>query len=285
MTEKETYVRFSSYGEQSSLFQDYGQAFQDAFNRYQAQIRSLKLSTGINYMADTDIEGVTVPGRTKPSYPKSNDNPPDPGSGNGGQCGAYLQCDYMDGSGGGGGGGAGDDSSDMVTFIKPKYYISNLKEYLSVLDRNKPATLKIFAEKVQIISDNGNVGHAFISISQGGKTVTFGFYPNNPDGKLSKSLSSPGIMGDNSGSAYTHTKDYGYITSNSLGKIIDTALSYDQMRYDLMGNNCSSFVSDVQDIIYEKSGLSGMKNPDYIIYRMGGEISKNSGTGPDTQRN
>jgi hypothetical protein len=92
-------------------------------------------------------------------------------------------------------------------------------------------------------------------------------------------------MGDNSGSAYTNTKDYGYITSNSLGKIIDTALSYNNMRYDLAGNNCSSFVSDVQYIIFEKSGVSGMKNPDYIIYRMGGDVTYNPGKGSDTKRN
>ncbi|OPB91209.1 hypothetical protein [Elizabethkingia ursingii] len=187
--------------------------------------------------------------------------------------------------GGGGGGGGGGYNNDMYYFVVPKEYIRDLKGYLSVLDRNKGATLRIFAEKVQLFSDPGNVGHAFISISQGDKTVTFGFYPDNPDGKLSKSLSSPGIMGDNSGSAYTNTKDYGYITSNSLGKIIDTALSYNNMRYDLAGNNCSSFVSDVQDIIFEKSGVSGMKNPDYIIYRMGGDVTYNPGKGPDTKRN
>ncbi|AJW65029.1 hypothetical protein VO54_03602 [Elizabethkingia miricola] len=53
-------------------------------------------------MAETEIEEVVIPGR-KPSVPKSNDNPPDPGSGPAGQCGAYLQCDDMDPNGGGGG--------------------------------------------------------------------------------------------------------------------------------------------------------------------------------------
>ncbi|AJW63494.1 hypothetical protein VO54_02021 [Elizabethkingia miricola] len=208
LTEKETYVRFSSYGVQSSLFQDYGQAFQDGFNRYQAQIKSLKLSAGINYIAETQIEGVTVPGRTKPSDPKSNDNPPDPGLGNGGQCGAYLQCDYMDGSGGGGSGTGSDEvyqDPDPCTSMKTQKESTNFKNNITDLKG-----------KTGLKKETG--------YTQSGATGEYTYQDNASATETANSLRLPDAKQNNVKSySHTHVDDYTYTDSDG-NEIIRTGI-------------------------------------------------------------
>ncbi|MDX8573522.1 hypothetical protein OZ666_17645 [Elizabethkingia sp. HX QKY] len=287
LTEKETKISYVDFNKQEPSYKEYEILFQEGLDRLRkrtklniiASIKPVAVDTDKEWPTEIQVEDVSVPGKPLPN----------PGGGSpGGGCIAHSNCINPgidsgggDGSGGGGGGGGGSDNSNEITFVLPKYYIKDLKAYLSVLDRNKSATLRIFAEEVKIFQKN--VGHAFISISQGGKTVTFGFYPNNPDQKGLKSLAAPGIMGDNSGSVYTHTKNYGQISASQLGKIIDSAFLYDKSVYDLTNRNCSNFVSDVQDIINEKLRIPGPQSPQDVIYRMGGEDARSYGTGPNTQ--
>nr|WP_233174295.1 hypothetical protein [Elizabethkingia sp. ASV34] len=285
LTEKETRISYKEFNKQDNYYKECENLFQEGLDRHlkkntkldaTASIRPVAANTDGEWPTEIGVEPVTVPGKTNPGSNPGTTNPTGPGGGGGG-CQEHANCiDYNPGGGGGG------DNSNGITFVLPKEYIKDLKTYLSVLDRNKPAYLRVFAEEIKLFQ--GNVGHAFISISQGGKTVTFGFYPNNPDGRIVKSLAAPGIMGDNSRSVYTHTKDYGQISATQLGKIIDSAFFYDKSVYDLTNRNCSNFASDVLDIIGEKSRIPGPQTPQDIIYRMGGEDSRNYGTGPNTQR-
>ncbi|WP_087094014.1 hypothetical protein [Elizabethkingia anophelis] len=205
--------------------------------------------------------------------------------------------DYMsipdplsNGGGGGGGGGAGGSLSyelfpESLNFIKPKYFITDIKKYLSCLNPSMPANLKVFAESIKISTNEVNVGHSFISISQGNNVVTFGFYPNNPDGKHSKSAYSDGIMGDNTGSVYDVYKDYGQISPDKLQRIINLAINYgDDLNYNLVNNNCSNFASDAMTIAGETNIAQQPNSPNAVISRFGQGGIKQPGTGPASNR-
>jgi hypothetical protein len=126
----------------------------------------------------------------------------------------------------------------------PKLPISDIKKFLSCLNTTASANLTVYAEKTNLA--NVNVGHAFISISQGNNVMIYGFYPENG---YDKSFSGPGIMGDNGEHAYDVSGNIGQITPQQLQKIISLSEKYQNSWYDLNANNCSDFAADVLNIV------------------------------------
>lgn len=143
------------------------------------------------------------------------------------------------------GGGSGNGSVNGLTMPPPpKLPISDIKKFLSCLNTAASANLTVYAEKS--ILAKGNVGHAFISISQGNNIMTYGFYPENG---FDKSFSGPGIMGDNGGDVYDVSGNIGQITPKQLQQIISLSVKYQNSWYDIEANNCSDFTAEVLNIV------------------------------------
>ena len=126
----------------------------------------------------------------------------------------------------------------------PKLPISDIKKFLSCLNTAASANLIVYAEKTDL--SNLNVGHAFISISQGNNVMTYGFYPENG---YDKSFIGPGIMGNNGGDFYNVSGNIGQITPQQLQQIISLSVKYQNSWYDIDTNNCSDFTADVLNIV------------------------------------
>lgn len=287
LSNKETNVSYKTIDSQTEWYAFNISKFQYAFSNYLKRNKFQNLSASIKPMANGDcgddvqrcgeIPEVVITVPKDPGTPKAPVTIITPIIDTG-TCTDFQSC----APGGGGGGGGGDIPSlpDIIEFIKPKYYIKDLKKYLSCLNQKLPANLTVYAEKM---GDGNGVGHAFISISQGDNRMTFGFYPNNPDSWVQKSLHYDGIMGDNSDSHYTHSKDYGQISPNQLKNIIDLALEFDKTTYNISASNCSTFASNVMTIAGETNIAYIPATPNTIISRFGKEASSQTGKGPSTQ--
>jgi hypothetical protein len=73
--------------------------------------------------------------------------------------------------------------------VAPDTPITNMTQYLSIFNTSIGATITIYADQPvnntdRIISPNDGVGHAFISIQQGTKVVSLGFYPQSSPGSI-----------------------------------------------------------------------------------------------------
>ncbi|OXA99312.1 hypothetical protein B0A75_11745 [Flavobacterium oncorhynchi] len=136
------------------------------------------------------------------------------------------------------------DLTDVIMPPPPKLPISDIKKFLSCLNTAASANLTVYAEKTNLAKVN--VGHAFISISQGNNVMIYGFYPENG---YDKSFSGPGIMGENGEHAYDVSGNIGQITPQQLQKIISLSEKYQNSWYDLDANNCSDFTADVLNIV------------------------------------
>ncbi|RXM42996.1 hypothetical protein [Flavobacterium sp. YO64] len=152
-------------------------------------------------------------------------------------------ADYTSGYVGDGGTG-GNASGNPIMPPPPKLPISDIKKFLSCLNTATSANLTVYAEKTNLAKVN--VGHAFISISQGNNVMIYGFYPENG---YDKSFSGPGIMGENGEHAYDVSGNIGQITPQQLQKIISLSEKYQNSWYDLDANNCSDFTADVLNIV------------------------------------
>ncbi|WP_035690626.1 hypothetical protein [Flavobacterium sp. F52] len=155
---------------------------------------------------------------------------------------------FSDGGSGGNSGtptGGGSGSVNGLSMPPPpKLPISDIKKFLSCLNTAASANLTVYAEKSKL--SNLNVGHAFISISQGNNVMTYGFYPENG---YDKSFSGPGIMGENGGHIYDVSANIGQISPQQLQQIISLSVKYQNSWYDIDANNCSDFAADVLNIV------------------------------------
>lgn len=150
-------------------------------------------------------------------------------------------CNY---AGGGGGSTSASASGNPIMPPPPKFPISDIKKFLSCLNTAASANLTVYAEQSKL--SKGNVGHAFISISQGNNIMTYGFYPENG---FDKSFFGQGIMGDNGGDVYDVSGNIGQISPQQLQKIISLSVKYQNSWYDIDANNCSDFTADVLNIV------------------------------------
>ncbi|MNQ03692.1 hypothetical protein D3C85_163970 [compost metagenome] len=144
----------------------------------------------------------------------------------------------------GGGSGSASSSGNPIMPPPPKLPISDIKKFLSCLNTAASANLIVYAEKTDL--SNLNVGHAFISISQGNNIMTYAFYPENG---YDKSFIGPGIMGNNGGDFYNVSGNIGQITPKQLQQIISLSVKYQNSWYDIDTNNCSDFAADVLNIV------------------------------------
>ncbi|EQB90572.1 hypothetical protein C874_16370 [Elizabethkingia anophelis 502] len=259
LTQNGTYVKYNVYGEQNEWYKQYAPLFQDALDKYKQQIKRLNLNASINPVAEIKIPGVTVPG--KPKLPEKPDQPgwrPDIEPGGGG-CNAHEDCSAPDTDfGGGGSPSPTPPAPNLVMPPPPDKPIFDIKKFLSYLDPTKPATLKVFAEKMW--GGNG-VGHSFISVSQGGTTVTYGFYPKNGGGQV---VVGPGIMGENGGHNFTVGRDFGTISSVQLQNIISLSIAYSNSYYVLPDHNCSDFAMEVLQNAGYNANNSGLTTPNDV---------------------
>lgn len=74
----------------------------------------------------------------------------------------------------------------------PEIPITDMVKFLSCFNINQSANLTVYAQKM--FGGNG-VGHAFISITQGNNTMTYGFYPKLD---FPSNTNGPGIFGNDS---------------------------------------------------------------------------------------
>ncbi|HIC8757280.1 TPA: hypothetical protein ACW72O_003080, partial [Elizabethkingia anophelis] len=166
--------------------------------------------------------------------------------------------------------------------VSPKDPIKDIKEFLKCLDPNKSASLSIFSEKTNL--GDRNVGHAFISISQGENTMTFGFYPEKG---FPQNIAGPGIFNNDSEHFFSIGRNMGTISGSQLQGIISLTELYSKYQYSLAGYNCANFVMEVlQKAGYSAdSGTFTGPNAVYDFINKFTNSNQPSGKGPATKRN
>ncbi len=164
------------------------------------------------------------------------------------------------GTGGGGGGGStggGDGTTqcrgcgyvaldpNVILLTPPDHTIQNLPEHLKCFSRSQGATFSIYATQPKpdtratwsgTITDP-NVGHTFISITQGGITRVLGFYPAG--GITPYSPSGPSVLADDSDHDYSVRIDIP-LNGAQLTNVLNYILAYPGT-YNLNSYNCTNF--------------------------------------------
>lgn len=211
---------------------------------------------------------------------------------------SITSCNYMDdgtgfsGSGNpdqmeichpevcGGGGGSYNPELEPILVPPPPPHtpIPDMKKYLSCLNINQSANLKVYAQTM----GNGNgVGHAFISITQGNNVMTFGFYP-----KLGFPYNStgPGIFGDNSGTFYNYGWNAGTITPTQLQQIIGISIAFSESDYNVMLNNCSDFATYALMVAGINCNTDYVDTPNTVANLISPLAQSSNSYGPQTNR-
>jgi len=124
--------------------------------------------------------------------------------------------------------------------------ITNIDDYLKCFDESLGATVTVYVDQPTANSNatwsgstnSPEVGHTFISISQGGITRTLGYYPEGGI-KPMISNSAPGILVDDS----EHPYDVSISRSLTPGQLTSLLISIKNpiATYNLDNNNCSDF--------------------------------------------
>lgn len=198
-----------------------------------------------------------------------------------GQCEMYGQCNNSgggSGSGGSGGGGGATPTISPSPPLPPDNPINDISDFLKCLDPSKPANLTVYAAKMFSSSASG---HAFISITQGSNTMTYGFYPKNNG---IDQLTGPGQMGNDIGHAYTNAWNIGNITPTQLQQIIATSSVYANAVYDLGFNNCVDFTISVLNNVGVNMTSIGVDTPTTFANSIEYGATSTNGNAPQTKR-
>jgi|GEM_PF-2766893 len=163
---------------------------------------------------------------------------------------------------------------EFITFPPPNIPIANIQDFLSVFNINQPANLTVYAQKM--FGDNG-VGHAFISITQGNNTRTFGFYPKQ---QFPRTIDGPSIYGNDSGHPYTYGWNTGTISSTQLQQIIGVAIAFSHSNYNVLNNNCSDFANYALQVVGMNINTTGVDTPDTIIKLISSYAQYTNGNAP-----
>ena len=151
----------------------------------------------------------------------------------------------------------GDDEAIDFIFEEPDTPIINMANYLKCFDLTKPAQFTIYVDQPIANQDDSwtggkdKAGHAFISITQGGLTRSWGLYPEGDANPFKPS--DPHAFGDNSQDEFDVSIT---LTINrwSLLNIINDAKNYN-LNYNLNSNNCT-------DYVIQAAELAGITLPD-----------------------
>ena len=143
-----------------------------------------------------------------------------------------------------------DDAETPFEVGGPDARITNMNQFLNCFNTNQGATLTIYIDQPKNGSGAtnylGEVGHAFIGISQNGTRKHFGFYPSNAvvPGMLDRTSSAMGK--DNN-----HEFDVSLtmeISANELYRILYQSKNPVGI-YDLNTYNCTDWVIDISEIV------------------------------------
>lgn len=150
-----------------------------------------------------------------------------------------------------------DDAEITNVIEEPETPILNINNYLNCFDTTKPAQLTIYVDQPIANQDDswtsgaGKAGHAFISITQGNLTRSWGLYPEGNANPFNSN--DPHAFGNNSQDEFDVSITF-TINHVSLLNIIDDATNYN-LNYDLDTNNCT-------DYVIQAAGLAGITLPD-----------------------
>jgi hypothetical protein len=138
--------------------------------------------------------------------------------------------------------------------VGPDTPITNMAEYLRCFNTAQSATITIYADQPvtgshSIISPTESVGHAFISIKQGVKVKTLGFYPissirsvipNPLTLQPNDFFSTPGVFGNDQGHSYDVSLSLP-LTPTGLANVINSivAVAENNPQYNIGSMNCT----------------------------------------------
>ena len=143
-----------------------------------------------------------------------------------------------------------DDGEVPFLVDNPVNPIADMQEYLECLSSSQNATLTIYVDEPNPGSGDvhvdGIVGHAYISITQGTNTSTFGFYPTEDKMGPIFNESSDSIIGEDD-NTYFSTSLTTNISGNQLQQIINYSTNFNPT-YHLDNYNCTDFVIGIGNI-------------------------------------
>lgn len=279
LTKSETYVSYHAINPQIDFYKDNIMLFQNGLDNYLKQRSRLSLSAGIKPIAeggqkctndgssfDCNIEGVVVTKGPPPPLSLMTEGSSDygnssngggsggggggsnGGSGTGGQCSDYLQCIPANPDG-----DVGTWSNDLLLFSKNPSgeKITNIKDYLKCLNLSQGATVTLYVAQPTpnttstwsgSVTDP-NVGHTFISITQGGITRFMGFYPSQGISPFSSPPAAKGILINDQGHAF-NVSITSNINASQLNNLVGYINSVSNATYNLNTFNCTNFGID-----------------------------------------
>lgn len=189
--------------------------------------------------------------------------------------------------------------AQQITVEGPEIVIEDIEEYLDCFDTTQPAQITIYVD--QPISGSrrpytytGNVGHAFVGITQGGITRVLGLYPQGNGHPFAPE--DPRVYGNDAGHGFDVSISKN-ITASQLNSIINETIN-NQTNYNLNSNNCSNYairMCILSDINAPSTlgtwPLGGGNNPGDLgedireIDQLGTNINGNGGTSPENNGN
>ncbi|RZK25768.1 MAG: hypothetical protein EOO43_04660 [Flavobacterium sp.] len=148
--------------------------------------------------------------------------------------------------------------------VGPDLPINNMAEYLSIFNTSQPATITLYADQPKtgthnLTSTTERVGHTFISIKQGTKVRSLGFYPQSTAESITPNpftldpndfMSTTGSFGNDQGHKFDVSISKS-ITPTQLSNIISEIIVIVQnnLPYNLSTMNCT----DLGIIIFENA--------------------------------
>lgn len=144
-----------------------------------------------------------------------------------------------------------------IVVVTPDKPISDMVDFLKCFDSSKSAQVTIYVAEPNPGSGDThsgtNVGHTFVSITQGTSTATFGFYPATDNIYPIINPSDPSKMGEDGGKGFSASISR-TVTSTQFASILSYSRSF-KNTYDLNTYNCSDFGIEV-------GNLAGFNLPD-----------------------
>ena len=140
------------------------------------------------------------------------------------------------------------DVAAILEELAPENPIENIAQFLRCYSTSQSAIITIYADQPitnssASISASGDVGHAFVSISQNGKTSTFGFYPS---GEGIKSAYGPSVMGNNGGDSFDVSLSR-TVSGTTLGRILSHAINFPN-QYNVYNYNCTDYALEIANL-------------------------------------